>query len=223
MNNSANRERPKGDEYILDKINPVPRRKNLPYIRYLGVKYYQTPYAGYYISKTANILSLRQNKYHILKVYPQPTKYVKAAIRINNKKHGLSVHKLMMETFYGKRPEGYSIDHIDCDPSNNCLNNLRYLTMRDNTRRACSGKNRPGRKVIAMINGGNKVYNSLTEFLNDTQFSIASWRKLKRGIYPKAIKSRYIVKKFSQRKNGYYINMELNPNRQRKFLGRIFM
>lgn len=29
MNNSANREHHKGDEYIIDEINPVPRRKKL--------------------------------------------------------------------------------------------------------------------------------------------------------------------------------------------------
>ena len=51
MNNSANREHHKGDEYIIDEINPVPRRKKLRFIRFTWIKYYRTPYKGYYISK----------------------------------------------------------------------------------------------------------------------------------------------------------------------------
>lgn len=54
MNNSANREHHKGDEYIIDEINPVPRRKKLRFIRFAGIKYYRTPYKGYYISKKRN-------------------------------------------------------------------------------------------------------------------------------------------------------------------------
>lgn len=55
-------------------------------------------------------------------------KYVWA--KIDGKKH--YIHKLVMEAFKGKRPDGYEIDHIDRNPLNNDLSNLRYVTKWEN-------------------------------------------------------------------------------------------
>jgi DNA invertase Pin-like site-specific DNA recombinase len=38
--------------------------------------------------------------------------------------------------FIGKRPDGFAIDHIDCNKLNNVVNNLEYVTIRENNRRA---------------------------------------------------------------------------------------
>ena len=38
------------------------------------------------------------------------------------------VHQLVAEAFLGPCPPGHEVDHIDCDPSNNCVSNLQYLT-----------------------------------------------------------------------------------------------
>jgi hypothetical protein len=38
------------------------------------------------------------------------------------------IHKLVMETFVGTCPVGYTIDHIDGNRYNNALNNLEYVT-----------------------------------------------------------------------------------------------
>src|SRR6266850_7571002 len=37
------------------------------------------------------------------------------------------VHRLVMEAFVGPRPYGCEVDHIDRNPSNAALENLRYL------------------------------------------------------------------------------------------------
>ena len=42
------------------------------------------------------------------------------------------VHRLIYETFIGDIPEGYVIDHIDSDSTNNSINNLRVCTQKDN-------------------------------------------------------------------------------------------
>ena len=45
------------------------------------------------------------------------------------------VHALVMEAFVGSRPDGYLIDHIDHQRTNNRLSNLRYATRSENAAR----------------------------------------------------------------------------------------
>lgn len=46
------------------------------------------------------------------------------------------VHRLVAAAFIGERPEGYQIDHIDGVKTNNCAENLEYVTPKENNRRA---------------------------------------------------------------------------------------
>lgn len=46
------------------------------------------------------------------------------------------VHKLVMETFVGECPEGYTIDHIDGNRYNNALSNLEYVKHSTNVQRS---------------------------------------------------------------------------------------
>lgn len=43
------------------------------------------------------------------------------------------VHRLVLEAFNGKIPEGMQVNHIDEDKSNNSLNNLNLMTPKENT------------------------------------------------------------------------------------------
>lgn len=44
----------------------------------------------------------------------------------------LLVHRIIYLAKYGMIPEGYVIDHIDGNPSNNRIRNLRAVTQREN-------------------------------------------------------------------------------------------
>jgi len=45
---------------------------------------------------------------------------------------------LVAKQFIGDRPEGYVVDHIDRNPLNNHVSNLRYITQKENCRNTCS-------------------------------------------------------------------------------------
>jgi hypothetical protein len=51
------------------------------------------------------------------------------------------VHHLVMEAFVGERPVGYETDHINRNPSDNRLENLRYCSRSENMLNTC--KTRP--------------------------------------------------------------------------------
>lgn len=56
--------------------------------------------------------------------------HVSVVLRKNG--NGQPVHKLVMEAFVGKRPNGLDICHNDGNPQNNVLENLRYDTRSSN-------------------------------------------------------------------------------------------
>ena len=45
------------------------------------------------------------------------------------------VHRLVYETFIGPIPDGYEIDHIDCNKTNNSIDNLQLLTRKENMKK----------------------------------------------------------------------------------------
>jgi hypothetical protein len=69
----------------------------------------------------------------ILKPWETTGKY----LTININKKNVKLHCLVAYAFLGERPTGYVIDHIDRNPQNNKLQNLRYCSNRDNCINSC--------------------------------------------------------------------------------------
>lgn len=72
---------------------------------------------------------IRKHKYAPTKVY------VGYAWSYKNKPFAVTESRLVYAYFIGDIPENYDIDHIDNNPYNNKLNNLRLLTREENLRK----------------------------------------------------------------------------------------
>lgn len=100
-------------------------------------------YDGLYtIDTDGNIYSHKRKKVHKLK--PQRASQSKKGyyqVRLfpkhepYNKGYLNYVHRLVYETFVGPIPEGFEIDHIDADTTNNKLENLQILTRKGNMKK----------------------------------------------------------------------------------------
>lgn len=58
------------------------------------------------------------------------------------------VHKLVMAAFVGPVPSGHEVNHKDGIKSNNCLDNLEYLTPPENVQHAFRTGLMPSRKGV---------------------------------------------------------------------------
>ena len=95
---------------------------------------------------------------------------------ISGKKRGVTIHSLVAECWLGSKPEGYEIDHIDKDKTNNHYTNLRYVTHSENNLNRVMTWKRPVR-IVGL--GENITFDSikactnyLTEKYNKTFGSI---------------------------------------------------
>jgi len=57
-------------------------------------------------------------------------------------RHQIYIHRASCSTFYGKPDNDFTADHIDIDPKNNCLWNLRWLSRSDQNRNQSKHKSR---------------------------------------------------------------------------------
>lgn len=92
-------------------------------------------YEGLYeVSDFGRVKSLPRKwaKGGMLKPAPDEWGYSTVGLCKNGKRKTNRIHILVMQTFNGECPEGCEVEHIDGNPSNNCLENLRYVTHKEN-------------------------------------------------------------------------------------------
>lgn len=91
---------------------------------------YKGKETNYLIDMSGNIYSLYTNKF--LKPATSACGRYKAGIIIDKQLRSFYVHTMVAMTFIGDIPEGYSVNHIDENKKNNCVNNLEIVTQGEN-------------------------------------------------------------------------------------------
>ena len=94
-------------------------------------------YSDYEVSNRGQIRSNKTSTPRVMKTHPNPH-YLTVRLRHDNKNVTRYVHRLVLETFVGP---GEVCLHIDNDPLNNHLDNLRWGTQVENLQQ-CRDENR---------------------------------------------------------------------------------
>ena len=85
-----------------------------------------------YIGRNHHIYNFEEK---IIEPHTWQSRYLRVDLKSVRNKIRLAtyVHKLVAEYFIGPRPEGLVIDHIDGNYLNNRVDNLRYVTLKENS------------------------------------------------------------------------------------------
>lgn len=96
------------------------------------------------------------------------------------------VHHLVAEAFLGERPNGYEVNHKDENKTNNCCNNLEYVTRKENLVYG-TRMERIASKLKKPIKGTNlatnevTIYPSITDAAKDESIGDGRTFKVKRS------------------------------------------
>lgn len=128
-------------------------------------EFFETSYKNYYVSKSGKLLSSTRLGVIVKdKFFIDPHGYARPAIMVEKgKQRRVFMHSIMMRTFVGECPKGFCVDHIDKNKLNNNINNLRYLSVKENLSRSHKGV-APKKAMICFLtlDGITKKFSSIT-------------------------------------------------------------
>ena len=178
--------------------NPVPS------VKINNIQFYKTNHKNIHISKCGQIYNDKRKNV----TFGNYDKDGYLRISVNEPYKGSKgVHSILMETFYGKCPTGYVVDHINSIRNDNRIENLRYVTNAFNVRRGRLGiKPKIAQKTVVKFENNTYNFNSILEFL--TFFDMDS-RVLYRFKHnkPKGKRQQYIIHSFITMDECNYIEL----------------
>ena len=128
----------------------------------------------------------RLHKGRVLKAAKEGGGYSFVSLFRNGVRSHKKVHQLVAEAFLGKCPNGYEVNHIDENKSNNSCNNLEYVTRHENlvhgTRmKRIADKLKKPIKCTNLATGEITIYPSITDASKDASIGEGRTFKMKRS------------------------------------------
>lgn len=129
-------------------------------------------YEGLYeVSSLGNIkriVGTRCKKEHIITPRPASNGYLRVNLSKGNKVKDFSIHRLVATAFIENVSGKAEVNHIDGDKTNNCIDNLEWVTKSENERHKVyslgkSSVNKPS-KIVCLETG--EVFESITDAAN---------------------------------------------------------
>ena len=159
----------------LEKINRTDMFKNINHIildtnkEWKNIKNYE----DYKISNYGDIFSIKSNK--MLKPMKNSENYLCIKLILNNKRNGFLVHRLVYDTFKNLiNGKNMVVDHIDKNPSNNHIDNLREVSKSDNSyNREFPKINSNKIQQFTLNNEFIKEWNSIAEICKELKYSVS--------------------------------------------------
>lgn len=94
-------------------------------------------YEGHYmVSDQGEVMSVKRGK-RLMKIFFNQKGYPRLTITKNGKMKQVFVHRLVAEAFIGTVKEGYSVNHIDGNKTNNHISNLEIISNSENIIHSC--------------------------------------------------------------------------------------
>jgi hypothetical protein len=118
-----------------------------------------TKYDGYFVTCCGDVISLKQRSPRVLSAATcSPYGHQMVSVRHDGKSRSALVHRLVWESFYGTIPDQIEIDHIDRNPKNNAIENLRLATRMQNARNCSAHKKSRSRFAGVTFHGRIKKW-----------------------------------------------------------------
>ncbi len=91
-------------------------------------------FPGYAVGDDGSVWSKRSDSRHWLRLKPSSSRAGYQFVRVRGAKGAVSrnVHRLVLEAFVGRRPEGMQCRHLNGNPQDNRLCNLKWGTPKEN-------------------------------------------------------------------------------------------
>jgi hypothetical protein len=143
----------------------------------------------YKVSNLGNVISCKNGKERLLKIWKNELGYSMINFIQNGKKKNLRVHRLVAEAFLPRVEHKNEVNHIDGNKDNNNVKNLQWVTRKENMRHAFDNglkvmpsrekhpmsklKEKDIKKIRQLYNQGKKQI-ELSKIYNVTQANISA-------------------------------------------------
>ena len=159
----------------------------------MSIIWKKTQYQNYEVSNTGVVRNIKKKE--PLDPNPGTNGYQKISIAMGKGQKGITkeVHRIVAETFKPNSNPGLVVDHIDGDKLNNHIDNLQWVTQKQNLKKAKrKGTNQPRLTQsqideIVVSRKDGKSFNKITNEMN-AKNSRSSHRQTYTSAYYKVVK-----------------------------------